>query len=151
MRRQRWPRHATRTTRPELSSPILVLDASALVELLLATDVGARVDLLVRAARVVVAPAHIDAEALSAIGRLVRADIVEQEVAADAVEDLAEMPLTRVPLPGLLVSAWLLRSNIALRDALYVALAEHVQGTLVTRDAKLVRALEAHPVNALMA
>jgi predicted nucleic acid-binding protein len=129
----------------------LVLDASALVELLLATEVGTRVDQRVRAARVVMAPAHIDAEALSAVGRLVRAELVDPEVAADAIEDLADMPLTRVPLPGLLVSAWLLRSNIALRDALYVALAEHVEGTLLTCDAKLVRALEQHPVKALTA
>ena len=55
---------------------------------------------------------------------------------------LARAPVRRFPLPPLLLGAWALRANVALRDALYVALARRLGATLVTGDARLARAPE---------
>jgi predicted nucleic acid-binding protein len=119
-----------------------VLDASAIVELLFATDNGAHIDRAVRNAVGLFAPAHVDAEVASAIGRLVRAGAVPADMATDALGDLAEMPVTRVPLPPLLQEAWALRANVAVRDALYVVVAQRVHGVLITTDARLRRAVQ---------
>ena len=119
--------------------PTIVVDASAAVELLLRTPAGDRVAEAL-AAPPVAAPAHVDGEVLSALGRLVRAG----EVAADAVppmlDALARAPLVRYPLPPLLAPAWGLRANLTLRDALYVALARRLGATLLTADSRLARA-----------
>lgn len=119
--------------------PAWVLDASAAVELLLRTDAGRRTASLL-AGSTVAAPAHLDAEVLSALGRLVRAG----DIAADAVPPrlaaLARAPFTRYPLPPLLAGAWELRTNLTLRDALSVLLARRLGAALLTADARLARA-----------
>ena len=51
---------------------LVVLDASAAVELLLRTPAGSRAQAALRGQQVAV-PAHFDAEVFSALGRLVRA------------------------------------------------------------------------------
>jgi predicted nucleic acid-binding protein len=53
-----------------------------------------------------------------------------------------DMPMTRVPLPGLLADAWALQANVALRDALSAVVAVRVDGSLLTVDERLVRALD---------
>jgi predicted nucleic acid-binding protein len=129
-----------------LSADVVVIDASALIELLIATPVGERVAKRLRDARAVLAPAHVDAEVLSALGRLARSGQISGEIVDECLADLADMPMTRVPMPGLLADAWALQANIALRDALYAVVALRVDGSLLTVDARLVRALDiAHP------
>jgi predicted nucleic acid-binding protein len=125
-----------------IATGIIVLDASALLELLLGTAVGSRVDQVVRRAAVIVGPAHIDAEVLSALGRLERSKQISAGVVDDCLDDLADMPMTRVPLPALLGNAWALRANFALRDALYVVVAQRTGAKLVTVDLRLHRALD---------
>ncbi|MFP3941240.1 MAG: type II toxin-antitoxin system VapC family toxin [Thermoanaerobaculia bacterium] len=121
--------------------PVAVLDASAAVELLLGTGAGARADRALRG-ETVAAPAHVDAEVLSALARLFREGAVAQERVERSVAALARAPVRRFPLPPLLVEAWALRANLALRDALYVALARRLGAALVTADARLARAPE---------
>jgi len=86
------------------------------------------------------APAHLDAEVLSALGRLSRAGEVEADDVPPMLTVLARIPLLRYPLPPLLAAAWRLRANLALRDALYVLLARRLDATLITADARLGRA-----------
>jgi predicted nucleic acid-binding protein len=129
-----------RTT--DLSVDVVVLDASALIELLLATSTGERVAKRLRDARAVIAPAHVDAEVLSALGRLARSAQISDEVVAACLGDLADMPMTRVPLPGLLADAWAMKANVSLRDALYAVVAVRVDGSLLTTDGSLFRALD---------
>jgi predicted nucleic acid-binding protein len=139
-----YGRLAPRTT--GLSADVVILDASALLELLLATPVGERVAKRLRSTRAVLAPAHVDAEVLSALGRLARAEQISGDVVTECLGDLADMPMTRVPLPGLLADAWTLHANVALRDALYAVVALRVDGALLTLDARLVRAVDiSHP------
>lgn len=119
--------------------PAVVVDASAMVELLLGTDAGRQVARHLRGATAA-APAHLDAEVLSAFGRMVRAGEIEEEQVASRLAELARAPLTRFSVAPLLAAAWELRSNLTLRDAVYVALARWLDATLLTGDARLSRA-----------
>jgi predicted nucleic acid-binding protein len=121
-----------------VSAPVLVADASALVEVLRNTEVGARVSGAMRGA-VLAAPAHVDAEVLSALGRLVRARSATASEVDRALERMVDLPMRRYPLPPLLRRAWGLRGNIALADGLYVACAEGLGAKLVTLDGRLAR------------
>lgn len=120
---------------------VAVLDASAAVELLLGSRAGGHVDRSLRG-RSVAAPGHLDAEVLSALGRLAREGAVSEERVGRSLAELARAPVSRFPVAPLLAEAWELRANLSLRDALYVALARRLEATLVTADARLARAPE---------
>lgn len=116
---------------------IVVVDAATVVDLICdLPPAGAFRDHL-SGADAVSAPAHLDAEVLSALGRLKRAGQLTREV--DRVEALATFAARRWPLRPLLASAWTLTDRIAVRDALYVALAASLDATLVTTDGRLRR------------
>jgi len=119
-----------------------VLDASAVVELLLGTETGLAIGELIHARRVHV-PAHLDAEVLSALGRLHRAGAVDAEAVSSALTVLAEAPITRHALPDLLAGAWAARDRHRLADALYVQLARTLGSLmLLTTDARLAASCE---------
>lgn len=120
---------------------VAVLDASAAVELLLGTAAGDRTDRALRG-ETIAAPAHFDAEVLSALGRLAREGEPGEERVELSIGALARAPVHRFPVAPLLLAAWSLRANVALRDALYVALARRLDAVLVTADARLARAPE---------
>ncbi len=86
------------------------------------------------------APAHLDAEVLSAVGRLSRAGTVNYAAVERALARLRRFPVQRYPLPPLLQRAWSLRENVALRDGLYVACAEALGAALLTLDGRLASA-----------
>lgn len=86
------------------------------------------------------APAHIDAEVLSALGRMHRAGDVEQPAVRTALEDMVKAPIDRHPLAELLQGAWARRETQRLADALYVELTELLApATLMTTDGRLAR------------
>ena len=117
----------------------IVVDASAALEVLLPGAAGDRARVEMRGNRLA-SPAHLDAEVSSALARRHRAgDLRENQVEA-ALRELATAPIRRHPLQGLLVEAWSMRHNVAIRDALYVALARRLAGRLLTADSRLARA-----------
>jgi len=118
---------------------VIVLDASAAVELLAGSAVGGRVGSLLRADDVV-APELLDVEISSAFARLVRAGTVTDEAAGARVSALQRMPVVRIPHRPLTGRAWRLRDRVRISDAFYVACAELVDGSLVTTDSRLGRA-----------
>ena len=119
----------------------LVLDASALTDLLSGADQEAIVDAI--ADRSLLAPAHIDAEVLSALRGLMLSGALSQARVRDSLIDLADLPLERWSLAGpLLRRALDLAANITSYDALYVALAEGTGVPLLTRDVRLAKAAE---------
>lgn len=115
-----------------------VIDASAVIEALLGTDLGIEVRKRMRGHQLH-APAHIDAEVLSALGRLHRAGELSGSTVAAALGELAGAPIRRHPLAGLLSGAWQRRENQRLVDALYTELASSLDSTLFTTDARLAR------------
>ena len=69
--------------------------------------------------------------------RFVIAGEMSGERGAEAIVDLAELPLVRYPHDILLARAWELRHNLTAYDALYIALAEALEAPLLTRDRRL--------------
>jgi len=117
---------------------LIVVDASALLELLLRGPRADRVDerLLVHGAGLA-APHLIDLEVAQVLRRIASRGLLSAERAAQAFEDLAAMPITRYAHPPLLPRIWSLRDNLTAYDAAYLALAEALGATLVTCDAAL--------------
>jgi len=124
----------------------LVLDASAMVDLLLDTAASGAVQSALRG-RSLVVPAHFDAEVLSAIGRLHRAGELTESAAAVRIERLVSAPLAREPLAPLLTGAWARRDDTRLADALYLELAAVLDTVVLTTDLRLARA---HPTATLV-
>lgn len=114
----------------------VVVDASAIVDLLLGNEIGAAV-----AARLsgedMHAPAHLDAEVLSALGRLNRDGRLAVRQVRSRLEALADAPIERHHLPPVVLGAWARRQNLRLVDAIYVELAEQLGASLVTTDQRL--------------
>jgi predicted nucleic acid-binding protein len=124
---------------PEPPADAAVVDASVVVEALLGTDLGIAVRTRMRG-RELHAPAHLDAEVLSALGRLHRAGDVGAAAVAAALNELAVAPIRRHPLADLLSGAWNARQRLRLVDALYLELAGTLGSIAVlTTDARLAR------------
>jgi predicted nucleic acid-binding protein len=114
----------------------LVLDASAMVDLLIRAPVAPAVRDRLRGAAVHV-PAHFDAEVLSALGRLQRAGLLTPGQVEHRVGRLASAAFERHPLQPLLAGAWGLRDRIRLLDGLYVELARRLEAPLISTDGRL--------------
>lgn len=67
-----------------------------------------------------------------------RAGEVDDERAEEALADLIDFDLRRHPHVDLLPRAWELRDDLTAYDAMYIALAEALDGPLVTRDRRHV-------------
>lgn len=121
----------------------LVLDASAVIDLLVRSDRGEQIRQLLthRADEDLATVAHLDAEVFSGLARTHRAGALGSDEVAELLRRLGDLAVTRLPITGaLLDAAWALRDNIAARDALYVAAARALRGELVTTDDRLARA-----------
>lgn len=115
----------------------LVVDASALVDALTTTTPGTRVVERLRDHRLH-APAHLDAEVLSALARLHRAGTLTDRQVANRVRQMAAATVTRHAVGPLLAGSWRRRHNVRMVDALYVELSHQLGGVpLVTTDARL--------------
>lgn len=114
----------------------VVVDASALVDLLLGNELGVAVAARL-AGHALHAPAHLDAEVLSALGRLHRAGAIEANSVEAMLTTLTASPIRRHSLTDLLVGAWSKRYELRLADALYVGLAASRALPLITTDGRL--------------
>ena len=125
---------------------MIVLDASALTELILGRPAGTIVgEHLVHHRIAVHAPHLVDIEVLSALRRLVASGETTAERAGMAITDLQDLPIERYAHDILVARIWQLRENFSAYDASYVALAEGVGDEpvpLLTADGTLARAIE---------
>ena len=120
---------------------MIVLDASAVVELLLGTERGHEVaGRIADPALGLHAPHLLDIEVAQALRRYVQAGELDTQAAASALGDLRALDLERHAHEPLLDRVWSLRDNLTAYDAVYVALAEALDTTLVTCDGRLARA-----------
>ncbi len=123
---------------------IYVLDASAVIDLLVRSDDGERVrrHLAGDADATLITVAHLDAEVFVGLARLHRAGELAAIEIDELLRRLARLDVRRVPIGGaLLDAAWRMRDNIAARDALYVAAARDLDCGLLTTDQRLARAV----------
>lgn len=119
---------------------MIVVDASVLVVALVDSQADGDAARLRLLGETIAAPEIIDLEVASVLRRQVSQGMLEERRAADALCDLAALPLTRAPHAGLLTRCWELRQNVTIDDGAYVALAEELEATLLTADARLARA-----------
>lgn len=119
---------------------MIVVDASVLSPAL--ADDGAdgdRARLRLRGEQLV-APELVDLEVLSTLRRAVRGGRLDERRSGQALDDLAALPLRRIPHLPLLARAWGLRDNLTAYDAAYVALAESLRALLLTADGGIGKA-----------
>ena len=120
----------------------VIVDASAMVDLLVGSPLAEPIETRLRGHELH-APAHFDAEVLSALGRLQRnGDMTARQVTA-RVQRVANAPIERHLLNPLLEGTWKRRHNLPLVDGLYVELAHHLDATIVTTDSGLASATPA--------
>jgi predicted nucleic acid-binding protein len=114
---------------------------SALLEFLLQTSLGARVETrLFGEEDELHAPHLLDVEIAQGLRRLVRTGEVSSGRAEEAIADLTDLDLHRHAHLDLLDRAWKLRDNISAYDAIYVALAEAIEAPIITCDSPLAKA-----------
>lgn len=120
---------------------MIVIDASAALEVLLRTPAAAAVEerMFVRG-QSLHAPHLIDVEIAQVLRRYARSGQASAERCEIALQDWAEFRVIRYAHEPLVERIWALRDNLTAYDASYVALAEGLEAPLLTRDAQLARA-----------
>lgn len=118
-----------------------VVDASALVYAIRSSEPGAQMLRQRLLGETVHAPHLLDAE----IGNVLRRHVLVGDLAPDDARRLLSDAATLVDLryeviEPLRAAAWALRDNLTFYDALYVALAQALELSLLTADARLARA-----------
>ena len=120
---------------------MIVLDASAVIEILLQTNAGAPVgERLLTMDSSLHAPHLLDVEVAQVLRRFVARGELKETRAGQALETLRDLPVERYSHEILLPRIWALRQNLTAYDAAYVALAEILGATLLTRDSRILRA-----------
>lgn len=119
---------------------MIVVDASALIDLLLVRSAHELIADTLAGEQVVHAPHLIDTEVLHALRRRSARGWLAVERAQAALDDLGALPLMHHPHAPLRRRIWELRNVLTAYNATYVALAEGLQATLLTADAPLARA-----------
>lgn len=117
----------------------VVVDASALIEVLLDVGQAAKVREAMRGAELV-APDVINHEVLSVLRRHERSGALSAERGTLAVRRLAQANIKRLATLALAETVWSLRENVSIGDAAYVALARRMGWPLLTVDDRLRRA-----------
>jgi predicted nucleic acid-binding protein len=119
---------------------VIVLDASALVELILNTPSGRLVaERIADPTESLHVPHLADLEVAQALRRYVREGQLDAKTASRALDDLRELDLQRHAHEPFLDRVWALRRNLTAHDAVYVALAEVLDAVLLTSDRPLSR------------
>jgi predicted nucleic acid-binding protein len=120
---------------------MIVLDASAIVDLLIGRgDETAELRARLRDVSTAHVPHLLDVEVTSALRRHILGGRLSAVSARRALRRFGVLPLVRWEHTPLLGRALALRDRLTAADAMYVALAEGLGATLLTRDARIARA-----------
>ncbi|MFO7892172.1 MAG: type II toxin-antitoxin system VapC family toxin [Longimicrobiales bacterium] len=116
---------------------MIVLDASAVIEVLLQSDRGRALEPRVFGGEVLNAPHLLDLEVAQVLRRHVLRGGLEEARAEGALEDFQDFRIERYPHHLFLGRIWEFRANVTAYDAAYLALAEALDAPLLTTDRKL--------------
>jgi predicted nucleic acid-binding protein len=117
---------------------VIVVDASAALEVLLQTPAALRLEArLFAPGETLHVPHLLDLEVVHVLRRYAAARVIDAQRGQEAIDDLTAWPLTRYPHDLFLARIWALRHNLTAYDAAYIALAETLQVPLVTCDTRL--------------
>ena len=120
---------------------MIVVDASAVIEVLLATPVSHVIERwLHRSDASLHAPQLLDIEVLQVLRRLCAQGVTTADRCREALDDLADLPIARYGHGPLVERIWALRHTVTAYDAAYVVLAEALDAPLLTRDRRLAGA-----------
>ena len=114
---------------------MIVVDASAVLEILLNTAAAPLVaEYFFAPGETLHAPHLLDLEIAQVLRRYKASGELDSARGVQALEDLADLPLVRYPHDIFLPRIWQLRRNATAYDAAYLALAEALGTSLITRD-----------------
>lgn len=117
----------------------LVVDASAVAEILLGTERGASAAALL-GDHDLIAPDHLTAEVGSVVrGWNLGGHLTDAE-ALQAFREFQELGVEQLPMLDQLLAVWALRHNLTFYDAMYVVLARAAECRLLTLDRRLAAA-----------
>lgn len=119
---------------------MIVADASAIAELLLARPAAARIRAALSEHPELHVPEHFHVELLSVLRRYAIRGELSRRRAAEALAALADLRAVRYPVIELAEAVWDLRSELTAYDAAYLALARRLDVGLVTLDKGLAEA-----------
>lgn len=119
---------------------MIVVDASAAVELLLGSPSGRETEKALSASRPAVAPAHFDAEVYGTLRRFYLRGVIDRDHLRTAVDRLERFDAERVRIVPMLPNVVRLADVIGAHDVFYVLLAISRQCPLLTCDVGLARA-----------
>ncbi|MBW3563177.1 MAG: type II toxin-antitoxin system VapC family toxin [Acidobacteria bacterium] len=117
---------------------MIVIDASAVLEVLLRTSMAEEVESLIFVDdETLHAPHLIDLEVTQVLRRYQINGRLDDARGFEAISDFRAFSIERYPHDLFLGRIWALRRSLTAYDAAYVALAETLDATLVTCDARL--------------
>jgi predicted nucleic acid-binding protein len=120
---------------------VIVIDASAALEVLLRTPCAAALEArLFQRGESLHAPHLIDLEIAQVLRRYALSKQATARRCGEALEDWQAFSVHRHAHEPLLARVWMLRDNLTAYDAAYVALAEALDAPLLTRDARIANA-----------
>ena len=119
---------------------MIVVDASAITEVLLARSRAAAIRVALSLHSELYVPAHFHAEVLSALRRYSLRNELSDLGTAEALAKLSELRALAYPLRELTRAIWKLRFNLTTYDAAYLALARRLDVGLITLDSALAEA-----------
>lgn len=116
---------------------MIVVDASALLELLFRTGAAEAIEDRLFGGETLHAPHLLDLEVAQVLRRYQRAGELSVQRGLEALEDLASFRIERYPHTIFLPRIWSLRANATACDACYLALSEVLDAPLLTCDHRL--------------
>ena len=116
---------------------MIVLDASAGLELLGNSQSGRKIRQRTHRESLLHAPQLIDLEVMNALRRQLALGSLDEERGFIALAHFRNLRILRYPHGPYLRRVWELRHNFSAYDACYLALAESLGATLITRDVAL--------------
>lgn len=130
----------------------VVIDASALIELVLGSHAGRAVARRIEPDEVTLhAPHLLSLEVAQTLRRLSATGVLSAERAEEALMDAAALDVHHYDHEPIVARVWELRRNLTAYDAVYIALAEVLDAPLLTLDARLDAAPGNHATVELVA